>query len=171
MTNIDKHTDACTPSNCDISGAEYAMRHAAPEPPTLSDEICALLRVSLDTGKVEVSEIMAVAAVIAALRAEVREAKDQRDEYHDERDRAADDVRALRAELADARAELKRWDELRRAVAECNGMDANTWPEHGNAPLAIASTVALQQLKLDQIARSASGEDDRARSEETDNDS
>ena len=35
-------------------------------------------------------------------------------------------VAALRAELADARAELKRWDELRRAVAECNGMDADT---------------------------------------------
>ena len=69
-----------------------------------------------------------------------------------------DTIAALRAQLADARAELKRWDELRRAVAECTGQDSAAWPEHGNAPLAIASTVALQRLKLDQIARAASGE-------------
>ena len=60
----------------------------------------------------------------------------------------ADRLAALRAELVEARAELKQWDELRRAAAECIGQDPATWPEHGNAPLAIASALALRQLKL-----------------------
>lgn len=34
-------------------------------------------------------------------------------------------------------------DDLRRAVAELLGHDPETWPEHGNAPLAIAAAVAL----------------------------
>lgn len=34
-------------------------------------------------------------------------------------------------------------DELRRACAETLGVDPETWPEHGNAPLAIAAAVAL----------------------------
>lgn len=34
-------------------------------------------------------------------------------------------------------------DGLRRAVAELLDEDPDTWPAHGNAPLAIASAVAL----------------------------
>lgn len=35
-------------------------------------------------------------------------------------------------------------DALRRMVAEVMGEDPETWPEHGNAALAIASLVALR---------------------------
>lgn len=34
-------------------------------------------------------------------------------------------------------------DELRRSCAEILGQDPETWPSHGNAPLAIASALAL----------------------------
>lgn len=33
-------------------------------------------------------------------------------------------------------------DELRRACAELLGQDPETWPSHGNAPLAIAAAMA-----------------------------
>lgn len=36
-------------------------------------------------------------------------------------------------------------DELRRACAEIIGADPETWPSHGNAPLAIAAALALRQ--------------------------
>ena len=39
-------------------------------------------------------------------------------------------------------------NELRRAVAEIIGADPETWPNHGNAPLAIAAYVAVQQAEL-----------------------
>jgi hypothetical protein len=35
-------------------------------------------------------------------------------------------------------------DELRRACAEIIGCDVGTWPDHGNAPLAIAASLAVQ---------------------------
>lgn len=38
-------------------------------------------------------------------------------------------------------------DELRKACAEMLGYDAETWPRHGNACLAIASAVALRDNK------------------------
>jgi len=38
-------------------------------------------------------------------------------------------------------------DELRRSVAELLGQDPDTWPSHGNAPLAIASALALATSK------------------------
>lgn len=34
-------------------------------------------------------------------------------------------------------------EELRKAVANLCGYDEETWPTHGNAPLAIGATVAL----------------------------
>lgn len=34
-------------------------------------------------------------------------------------------------------------NELRKSVAEIIGEDPETWPDHGNAPLAIAATLAL----------------------------
>ena len=37
-------------------------------------------------------------------------------------------------------------DELRRSVATIIGEDPETWPGHGNAPLAIASVIALLYL-------------------------
>lgn len=39
-------------------------------------------------------------------------------------------------------------NELRRAVAELIGADPETWPNHGNVPLAIAAYVAVQQAEL-----------------------
>jgi len=36
-------------------------------------------------------------------------------------------------------------NETRKAVAEVIGANPETWPEHGNAPLAIAATLALRQ--------------------------
>jgi len=53
----------------------------------------------------------------------------------------------LRSDLATARAALARWEGLRRAVAELIGTDPETWPDHGNAPLAIASHIALTKLR------------------------
>lgn len=38
-------------------------------------------------------------------------------------------------------------DELRKACAEMLGYDAETWPRHGNACMAIASAVALRDNK------------------------
>ncbi|WP_312378885.1 hypothetical protein [Pseudomonas oryzihabitans] len=38
-------------------------------------------------------------------------------------------------------------DELRRSVAEILGQDPDTWPSHGNAPLAIASALALATMR------------------------
>lgn len=35
-------------------------------------------------------------------------------------------------------------EELRRAVAEIIGADPDTWPDHGNAPLAIAAALAVR---------------------------
>ena len=38
-------------------------------------------------------------------------------------------------------------DELRRSVAEILGQDPDSWPSHGNAPLAIASALALATMR------------------------
>ena len=45
----------------------------------------------------------------------------------------------------------KELESLRRAVAELYGADPETWPEHGNAPLAIAAGVALDQANLKRL--------------------
>lgn len=42
-------------------------------------------------------------------------------------------------------------DSLRRAVAEVMGCDPETWPAHGNAPLAIASKVAADKIKNEHL--------------------
>jgi hypothetical protein len=49
-------------------------------------------------------------------------------------------VIALLRELA---AEPDHMDELRKACAELLGNDPETWPSHGNAPLAIAASMAI----------------------------
>lgn len=43
-------------------------------------------------------------------------------------------------------------DELRRACAEIIGADPETWPSHGNAPLAIAAALGLRQAELNKLA-------------------
>ena len=43
-------------------------------------------------------------------------------------------------------------DELRRACAEIIGADPETWPTHGNAPLAIAAALGLRQAELNKLA-------------------
>lgn len=50
-----------------------------------------------------------------------------------------------RAERAEAGME-----ELRKAVAELNGFDVETWPSHGNASLAIAAGYALTLRNLNE---------------------
>ncbi len=47
-------------------------------------------------------------------------------------------------------------DTTRRAVAEVIGADPETWPDHGNAPLAIAACVGLREAELKQQAEQAS---------------
>jgi len=45
------------------------------------------------------------------------------------------------------------WDalnELRKSCAEIIGADPETWPNHGNAPLAIAATLAIARTHLEQ---------------------
>lgn len=41
-------------------------------------------------------------------------------------------------------------DQLRRSVAEIIGADPDTWPDHGNAPLAIAAAIGLRQAELNR---------------------
>ena len=55
------------------------------------------------------------------------------------------EIDELRAKLAAAETSA---NELRRAVAELIGADPETWPNHGNAPLAIAACVAVRQVEL-----------------------
>lgn len=43
-------------------------------------------------------------------------------------------------------------NELRRSVAEIIGADPDTWPDHGNAPLAIAAAIGLREAGLKQRA-------------------
>jgi len=44
-------------------------------------------------------------------------------------------------------------NELRRAIAEMLETDMDTWPEHGNAPLAIAAAFAHQrQITKERVA-------------------
>lgn len=44
-------------------------------------------------------------------------------------------------------------DELRRACAEIIGADPETWPTHGNAPLAIAAALGLQWCEAGERAK------------------
>lgn len=44
-------------------------------------------------------------------------------------------------------------DATRRAVAETIKADPETWPSHGNAPLAIVAAVALRQAELDALPK------------------
>ena len=37
----------------------------------------------------------------------------------------------------------KVWEQVRRAVAELEGLDPDTWPTHGNVPLAITAGYAM----------------------------
>ena len=61
------------------------------------------------------------------------------------RELAAEPVRQWLGPYTDAWTAL---NELRRAVAEVIGADPDVWPTHGNAPLAIAASVATRQMEL-----------------------
>lgn len=50
--------------------------------------------------------------------------------------------------------ELVRWRGLRDAIAELEGYGPD-WPEHGNAPLAIAAAWALRRKRIGNLERSA----------------
>lgn len=59
----------------------------------------------------------------------------------------ADELARVTKERDEARASA---DELRRAIADLIGADPETWPDHGNAPLAIAASFALEQNRAEQ---------------------
>ena len=63
------------------------------------------------------------------------------------RELAAEPVRQWLGPYTDAWTAL---NELRRAVAEVIGADPDVWPTHGNAPLAIAASVATRQMELEK---------------------
>lgn len=50
-------------------------------------------------------------------------------------------------------------DELRRAVAKIMGRNVDTWPDHGNASLAIAATVATLKRATEETERKALAND------------
>ncbi len=50
--------------------------------------------------------------------------------------------------------ELVKWNELHKSIAELLGLDFNTWPDHGNVPLAIAASFALRQNEARQAEQS-----------------
>ncbi|WP_254616614.1 hypothetical protein [Burkholderia metallica] len=78
-------------------------------------------------------------------------------EYPEEGALFVDGSTAIPAEAASAPADERAawigphrngWEalnETRKAVAEVIGADPETWPDHGNAPLAIAAAIALRQ--------------------------
>lgn len=49
---------------------------------------------------------------------------------------------------------------LRRAVAELLHQDVETWPEHGNAPLAIAAALAIRIKEVETLRALARKEDE-----------
>ena len=75
-------------------------------------------------------------------------------------------------------------DEIRRSVAQLLGEDVETWPSHGNAPLAIASAVALlvrnsepsekctqlsdERIEVDRLARAFGVSPERAKQAQDD---
>lgn len=54
--------------------------------------------------------------------------------------------------LRDALAELDRWRGLTDAIHQIIG-EPEGWPNHGNAPLAIAATIRLLQTEIDRNVR------------------
>lgn len=44
-------------------------------------------------------------------------------------------------------------DALRRSVAEIIGADPDTWPDHKNAPLAIAAAIGLREGAIKQLRK------------------
>jgi len=65
------------------------------------------------------------------------------DPYSLTKDECIERVRSLR----DTYGAVDQMDELRRAVAEIIGTDPETWPTHGNAPLAIAAALARREAR------------------------
>lgn len=67
--------------------------------------------------------------------------------------------RALTAEarIEALTGELDKWDGLRRAIAEIDGF-SESWPAHGNAPLAIAASYSLLKHEVEALT----GERDKA---------
>lgn len=60
-------------------------------------------------------------------------------------------MRELAAERARAERAVENMDELRRVIAEALGEDGETWPDHGNASLAIAAAFVLIQTDRDRL--------------------
>ena len=68
-----------------------------------------------------------------------------------QRDKAAatslDSLNNWRDSMIEVVQERKSADDLRRAIAELIEEDVETWPHHGNAPVAIAAALALARVK------------------------
>lgn len=48
--------------------------------------------------------------------------------------------------IARMRGDLAQWEALRASAAKTIGEDPQTWPDHGNAPLAISAALALRSM-------------------------
>lgn len=83
--------------------------------------------------------IAALEADAASARKRVRELLD---DFNRQVERTDEQRAAYEARIAELEAELVRWDELRKAIATLRGY-SDDWPDHGNAPLAIAAGYAL----------------------------
>lgn len=84
---------------------------------------------------------------IEQLRANLRQSEDRAMKWAERAGEAEADVKCLRAELEQVKRER---DELRRSIAEAEGYDTETWPTHGNVPLAIASAYVLRRSERDR---------------------
>lgn len=70
-------------------------------------------------------------------------------------EKAEAEVAALREAWDNARnaclrrdSEIEEWEECRKAVAALLDADPQTWPSHGNGPLAVAAVVAVKQNEV-----------------------
>lgn len=74
---------------------------------------------------------------------------------HDERDWKRDQVslmESIASRIAHLEKELVSWSELTKAVQKLRGFSED-WPEHGNAPLAIAAGYSLMLSRIAQLEK------------------
>lgn len=61
-------------------------------------------------------------------------------------------VKTLLSRIEQLEGEQAKWNELVKAVRELRGFD-DTWPDHGNAPLAIAAGCALMMRRIEELEK------------------
>ena len=72
-------------------------------------------------------------------------------------------ARVWRDRANSAEAEVARWEECRKSVAEIMEIPKpDDWPDHGNAPLAVAACVAQLLMTLTRVGQVATSWRDEA---------